>query len=665
MADRDLMDKLKLVIWDLDGTFWDGTLTEGGIQYRPDMHQAVISLSKHGIVNSIASHNDFDTTKSVLETHGIWDYFIFPEIGLGAKDDMVHSILRNAQLRPQNVMFLDDKLRIREGVLRAVPGLLAASAAEDFCRSFRGWSQNRAFSDAHLERLQHYKLLERKDHARSAFLVQGNSAHAFLRDSNIECHILHITEDLVDRIHELILRTNQLNFTKRRIDREELVRLLAHPLRSCRAIHVRDKFGDYGIAGFYAVDVGARPHRLVHFMFSCRVLHMGIEEAVYRYLSHPSLDGISGEMGAGEQLRARAREVDWVTIRASCDKTGALATPATDLTPEASRPEVLFMGPCELLILSDVLSRFCHDWLAPVLLVHRRNEHGLITHFGHNAFLRMAADSRIYDRWKHELQLLPWFDPSLIDNRIFSTGCPSVVVMSSFWSADCARYRHRIGGFEVPFDYFLNGGLDLTNVRARSQAASYLATMYCEVKEGFFEWFAQTFEFVGPTGGEEHLANLTWLCESVPKSTKIVLINLPDVRSYAVEGESHEELGLIEAWRAQHRAINEAIVQCEAKFAGRVFVLDVNRHARTREDFQLDDDTFGLESLAGEATRFKRMFRQFAALSHYQRRVYVDMALDLLRLLEQAEVVSVGRDVLSQVDALRVDPPQAGSSEAP
>ena len=56
--------KTKLIIWDLDDTFWDGTLSEGGITFKEDNLKLVEELTTKGIMNSICSKNDLLSVKS-------------------------------------------------------------------------------------------------------------------------------------------------------------------------------------------------------------------------------------------------------------------------------------------------------------------------------------------------------------------------------------------------------------------------------------------------------------------------------------------------------------------------------------------------------------------------------------------------------------------------
>ena len=60
-----MTDGVRPELWDLDETFWLGTLTEGGIRYRRDAHNIVTELGGCGIIRSICSKNDFATVKQI------------------------------------------------------------------------------------------------------------------------------------------------------------------------------------------------------------------------------------------------------------------------------------------------------------------------------------------------------------------------------------------------------------------------------------------------------------------------------------------------------------------------------------------------------------------------------------------------------------------------
>ena len=87
------LGKIKIVIWDMDDTFWKGTLSEGGVETIPENVEVVKLLTDRGIMNSISSKNDYDAVKLKLEELGVWDYFIFPHISWEPKGQNVAQLL--------------------------------------------------------------------------------------------------------------------------------------------------------------------------------------------------------------------------------------------------------------------------------------------------------------------------------------------------------------------------------------------------------------------------------------------------------------------------------------------------------------------------------------------------------------------------------------------
>jgi predicted enzyme involved in methoxymalonyl-ACP biosynthesis len=54
-----MADPVRLVVRDLDETFWRGTLVEGGIrEYERAHHEIVVELARRGILSSLCSKND-------------------------------------------------------------------------------------------------------------------------------------------------------------------------------------------------------------------------------------------------------------------------------------------------------------------------------------------------------------------------------------------------------------------------------------------------------------------------------------------------------------------------------------------------------------------------------------------------------------------------------
>ena len=153
-------EKIRLVIWDLDETFWDGTLTEGGMRYRRDIHDIVVELAQRGVVSSICSKNDMATVREILEREGIWEYFVFPSINWDAKGPRLAALVETAQLRAPTVLFIDDNPMNRGEAQHYVPGIQVAD--ETIIPQLLESGTLASKEDRALTRLNQYKLLERR-----------------------------------------------------------------------------------------------------------------------------------------------------------------------------------------------------------------------------------------------------------------------------------------------------------------------------------------------------------------------------------------------------------------------------------------------------------------------------------------------------------------------
>ena len=308
--------KIKCVIWDLDDTLWSGTLAEGDDVVAYDwLIEAVMELDRVGVVNSICSKNDFENAKARLTLLGIWDYFVFPIIDFVPKGLNVKSIIENFQLSDENCLFVDDNESNLNEVAHYCPEI---NYANPFDEGFREYISSLITETHGQSRLNQYKILEEKKTQAQAY----DDNDKFLADSAITVCILRNPEDLVykDRIIELANRTNQLNFTKSRFPDDAA---FAAEFELDDSIHMHhgvvfahDKYGDYGLVGFFAFDERGRYNRrLSHFFFSCRIMNMGVETAIARHLAD------NYNVDASTVLsKYSAQEGAYVTIRQGADE---------------------------------------------------------------------------------------------------------------------------------------------------------------------------------------------------------------------------------------------------------------------------------------------------------------------------------------------------------
>ena len=339
-----LPNKVKMVIWDLDETFWKGTLSEGPITAIDANKKMVITLAERGIVSSVCSKNDHDAAAAALTDMGIWDYFVFPKIEWGPKGQNIAAIIDEANLRPDNVLFIDDNALNLQEAKHFSPGLMVADPI-DILDDLLAQPEVAGKDDAALTRLNQYKNLEKKSLDRSKSTASNAE---FLRDCDIRVEIDYEIEKEFDRVVELANRTNQLNFTKIRLETPaaiEAFRALCTSSFGITAgfVSVSDKYGDYGIVGYFVVHRKEGVNRLLHFAFSCRTMNMGIEQYVYERLLKPTIK-VVGPIANPIQSFGK---IDWISEGLGGDRK---------LSALNSDKKLVLIGGCELLQLSSMCS---------------------------------------------------------------------------------------------------------------------------------------------------------------------------------------------------------------------------------------------------------------------------------------------------------------------
>ncbi len=334
-------EAVRLVVWDLDETFWRGTLTEGGIRLRQETIDIVPTLAARGIVSAICSKNTLADVRRVLQEASIWEMFVFPSVDWTPKGPRLAALVEAIQLRPATILFIDDNPMNLAEAAHHVPGL--QTAPETIIPDLLADPRLRGKDDSALSRLAQYRLLQ----TRQADAAAGGDTTAFLRASGITVSFEHALEPHLDRIVELINRTNQLNYTKARLPedaeaaRAALKALLSPHTVQAGLLSVRDRYGDYGFCGFYAMENRhGQKRRLLQFCFSCRVLNMGVERWLYDQLGRPAFK-LAGPVATS--LTEDAPAVDWIT-RA----TPQAATASGNPPPARRLAHALVRGGCDI-----------------------------------------------------------------------------------------------------------------------------------------------------------------------------------------------------------------------------------------------------------------------------------------------------------------------------
>ncbi len=274
--------KIKCVIWDLDNTLWKGVLIEDK-QVKPK--QEFVDLIKHldscGIINSIVSKNNQEEVNAKLREFGIDDYFVFKKVNWDPKSINISKTIRQMNINPNTIVFVDDNPFERNEVSLVHPSLTCIDPSEmmEFskCKRF-----NVVVTEDSKSRRNTYKMLESLKIEEEAW---DGDIDDFLKSCNIKVQLSTPTEDNIMRCYELLQRTNQLNSSGRRLSLDEVCDIVASVDHDSYVLNSSDKFGDYGIVGFMIVEKKEDGAHITDFVISCRVANKKIEPSVVNCLA--------------------------------------------------------------------------------------------------------------------------------------------------------------------------------------------------------------------------------------------------------------------------------------------------------------------------------------------------------------------------------------------
>lgn len=512
------LSSIKLIIWDLDETLWKGTLSEEKVTLPERNSNLVKNLTDVGIVNSICSKNDPDAAFAQLAEFGLLDYFVFPSINWDNKGQRLKALIDKMALRPVNVLFIDDNLFNLQEAKHYVPDLQIAGPEilEEIEAQINGIPQK----DRDHKRLKQYKLLEEKNSAAKDY----DSNEDFLFASNIRVNICENCIPEKHRIHELIQRSNQLNYTKKRISLEQLENVLQDANYNCGYVTVRDNFWDYGIVGFYALT----NNRLEHFVFSCRTMGMMIEQYIYAYLGFPELD-VAGEVRT--QLN-RNDSPRWINQNESKKNT-------YNKVEIVKSCKILLKGPCDL---SHAQSYIHMDNSIVSELTYMKGNLSIDT-YNHSIHIKGLREYTDEDN-QQIVADCPFVDPDMLHGSFFS-GNYDIIFLSSLIESVYPVYRKK--GSDIRVVYHQSGNDE--------------------------SCFFSEYENEGLTTPEQYLDFLKYCLLWLPEKTVLCIIL----------GVSHPIKGFEET-AARHKEINN-VVKSLALSEKRIKFIDLDDIANKQGDF--------------------------------------------------------------------------------
>lgn len=502
--------KIKLVIWDLDDTFWNGTLSEEKPIAVKENICIVKQLAERGIVSSICSKNDLDQARKVLIKMGIWDYFVFPSINWEPKGQRIAQIVQSMSLRPVNVLFIDDRLANLQEAKYFSPGLMTAFPKEALPELTKK-ANTLGKDDRRLSRLHQYQMLEKKHTA----AAKASSNEDFLRSCHVQVSIRKDCIENIERLEELIQRSNQLNYTKLRMDCDALEEYLRSTRYDSAYVIAKDDFGSYGIVGFYTLD--QKENRLIHFLFSCRTMGMGIEQYIFSKLHFPTLD-VVGEVAT--ELHQGVEPPDWITET-------ALLAENDHRTENGRKLRILFKGSCDTE--SSLAFLKAYDGIDTEFTFVNSKGYVISSHNSTYHILQSLPGQQEAVSYRGAI---PFWDEQLYKTRMF-TEHYDIVFLSVFKDAVSGLYESRRARFPYVFDDWF---VDATNSR---QWERYTKDMVAPIKVETMRAFAEQFKYKGRIPQTAIVENVKKIRERLPETTLLV-ISIPTSYPYLDRNESRK-----------------------------------------------------------------------------------------------------------------------------
>ncbi len=276
---------VKCLVWDLDGTLWDGILIETDdpkdLKLKPGVSQMLKALDERGIIQSVASKNDYDNAYPVLEHLGVAEYFLYPQIHWNAKSGSIKDIAKSLNIGIDSLALIDDSVFEREQVRSALPQVRVYDPAEiGKLLSLPEFAV--PITEESKKRRQMYRAEERRNQLRDS---DNNDTVEFLKKCHLRARLFTPTTEAEKlRCYELVVRTNQLNMSGKKYTPEEFEAVLALPNHKIFALSCGDDFGEYGIVGFGQYKIENGQLIFTEFAMSCRVAGKYVESALFSKL---------------------------------------------------------------------------------------------------------------------------------------------------------------------------------------------------------------------------------------------------------------------------------------------------------------------------------------------------------------------------------------------
>lgn len=282
------MSKKKVVIWDLDNTIWNGILSENmQVTLKDGISGIIEELDNRGILQSIASKNNYEDAWQKLKEFHLDHYFIYPMINWNAKSINIKKIVEAINVSMDTVAFIDDQSFERDEVSFGIPEISCIDAAEiDTLLEREDIIPLYITEDSKIRRTLYQNDIVRNNMEEQ---FQGTQEE-FLESLNMVMTVEQAGESDLQRAEELTVRTHQLNSTGYTYSYEKLKAFIDDENYELLIISLNDRYGYYGKIGLVLIAREEKQWTLKLLLTSCRVMSRGVGTAILGWLVNRAID---------------------------------------------------------------------------------------------------------------------------------------------------------------------------------------------------------------------------------------------------------------------------------------------------------------------------------------------------------------------------------------
>ncbi|MBI3837580.1 MAG: HAD-IIIC family phosphatase [Planctomycetia bacterium] len=292
----------KCVVLDLDNTLWGGVLGDDGPEgiklgddypgnVFKDFQAALLGLRRRGFLLAIASKSDEQTVLDMLDLHPEMllkrEHFACICANWNPKPASLRKIAETLNIGLDSLVFFDDNPLERATIRAELPMVHVVDLPADPLGYLAALGEVAALDRPRLldEDRQRAEMYE-SETLRRQVQDQAVSVEDFLRNLEMTAQVGRCDASTLERVHQLIQKTNQFNLTTRRHNVDDLRRFMDSPDAAVAWLRLSDRYGDSGLVCVGIIDrLDDETWVVDTLLMSCRVMGRQVEDAFLAYLA--------------------------------------------------------------------------------------------------------------------------------------------------------------------------------------------------------------------------------------------------------------------------------------------------------------------------------------------------------------------------------------------